>query len=148
MNTCNNPNCTITNGKCDSQHRCFKCKAFIHMLCGVEYYDDAGDVVENLSFPRICYPCDEKGQVGKQRRGKGRKSKSNDGISSPKTASAAGIDSGSPKSPSTDLSNDKTITRSSGRRQQSTQKPSPRSKKQTSKKVNQILIDDEPKKVL
>ena len=104
------------------------------MLCGVEYYDDAGDVVENLSFPRICYPCDEKGQVGKQRRGKGRKSKSNDGISSPKTASAAGIDSGSPKSPSTDLSNDKTITRSSGRRQQSTQKPSPRSKRQTSKK--------------
>ena len=42
---------------CDKQHRCYICRKYLHLLCGYEYFDNAGNVVENLSFPKICNNC-------------------------------------------------------------------------------------------
>ena len=50
-------NCSINNGVCDKQHRCKHCKGFLHAICGHAYYDDDGNVVEDLAFPRICDKC-------------------------------------------------------------------------------------------
>ena len=44
---------------CDTQHRCKLCKGYLHAICGHEYFDDNGDVVEDLAFPRICNKCHE-----------------------------------------------------------------------------------------
>ena len=52
--------CTINNGKCDKQHKCPVCFGYLHLICGHDYYDDSGDVVENLAFPKICNNCFEK----------------------------------------------------------------------------------------
>ena len=52
--------CFINYGECDKQHRCKECKGFLHAICGHEYYDDKGNVVEDLAFPRICNKCHDK----------------------------------------------------------------------------------------
>ena len=52
--------CFINYGECDNQHRCKECKGFLHAICGHEYYDDKGNVVEDLAFPRICNKCHDK----------------------------------------------------------------------------------------
>ena len=59
MPKCNNVNCKINNGLCDEQHRCYTCHEYIHMLCGHDYYDKAGNIVENLTFPKNCFRCHE-----------------------------------------------------------------------------------------
>ncbi len=57
METCVNPNCTINGGKCDRQHRCKICHGYIHIICGHSYFDDKGNEVEDLAFPKICGLC-------------------------------------------------------------------------------------------
>ena len=57
MVRCCSSTCAINNGNCDKQHKCFICKAYLHMLCGHDYYDSDGNVVEDLGFPKVCDKC-------------------------------------------------------------------------------------------
>ena len=68
--------CLINKGFCDRQHRCPGCKLFIHAICGHDYYDKAGNVVENLAFPKMCT--------------KYHLADSNDGTTTPKKGSQTG----------------------------------------------------------
>ena len=72
---CANPNCTINNGRCDAQHKCYTCKKHIHIVCGEEYYDDVGNVVENLSFPKNCYKCHDELKKKKKKKGKNKRNR-------------------------------------------------------------------------
>ena len=62
-------NCSINGGMCDTQHRCGSCKGFLHAICGHEYFDDDGNVVEDLSYPRICNKCHESKKKTPKKRG-------------------------------------------------------------------------------
>ena len=54
---------------CDSQHRCVDCKGYLHDICGHEYYDEAGNVVESLLFPWRCNSCHESNAETPKKRG-------------------------------------------------------------------------------
>ena len=51
--------CNINGGRCNSFHKCKMCKEYLHAICGHEYYDTNGKVVDDDQFPRICNRCHE-----------------------------------------------------------------------------------------
>jgi hypothetical protein len=58
---CCDDRCVARNGRaCDSQHKCYICKHPLHAICGIERRDSKGSVVEDISFPRICFTCGER----------------------------------------------------------------------------------------
>ena len=42
-------------------HKCKDCHRFLHAICGHDYFDENGEIVEDLAFPKVCNDCYKKG---------------------------------------------------------------------------------------
>ena len=61
MPKCKNPTCKINQGICDTQHRCFTCGAYFHMMCSYTILvKDNGQEWESLQYPGNCFECNKK----------------------------------------------------------------------------------------
>ena len=60
MHKCKFPSCKINKGMCDSQHRCFTCGDYMHIMCSYSIMvKETGEYWEHISFPGNCYECNE-----------------------------------------------------------------------------------------
>ena len=52
------PRCHINNGKCNKMHKCVQCHRHLHAICGVPYYDEGGNEIEDIVYSRCCFDCE------------------------------------------------------------------------------------------